>query len=137
STLAVVMTNDPTANQILVFDTGTRVLLQRLPTQCLGGASGNARGVKQIDGDRVAVVNYGLSSVSLFRREGNRLRLEQIVRTSSAPVSIDFGNHHMYVAGTTTVDSFEIRNGDVWKDGSAPLRLVGGATPPAGSTAQV
>jgi hypothetical protein len=137
STLAVVMTNDPTANQILVFDTGTKALLQTLSTKGLGGASGNARGVKQLDGDRVAVVNHGSNSVSLFRREGNRLRLEQIVATSSAPVSIDFGNHHMYVAGTTTVDSFEMRNGDVWKDGSAPLRLVGGATPPAGSTAQV
>jgi hypothetical protein len=138
STLAVVMTNDPAANQILVFDTGTKALLQRLSTKGLGGASGNARGVKQVDGDRVAVVNHGSNSVSLFRREGgNRLRLEQIVATSSAPLSIDFGNHHMYVAGTTTVDSFEMRNGDVWKDGSAPLRLVGGATPPAGSTAQV
>jgi len=136
-TLAVVMTNSPTANQILVFDTGTKALLQTLSTRGFGGASGNARGVKQLNGDLVAVVNYGSNSVSLFKREGNRLRLDQIVATSSAPVSIDFGNHHMYVAGATTVDSFEMSHGDLWRDGSAPLRLVGGATPTAGSTAQV
>jgi hypothetical protein len=137
STLAVVMTNDPTANQILVFDTGTKALLQRLSTNGMGGVSGNARGVKQLNGDLVAVVNYGSNSVSLFKRIGNGLRLDRIVATSSAPVSIDFGNDHMYVAGATTVDSFEMRNNDVWRDGSAPLQLVGGATPPAGSTAQV
>jgi hypothetical protein len=137
STLAVVMTNDPTSNQILVFDTGTKALLQRLSTRGMGGASGNARGVKQLDGNLVAVVNYGSNSVSLFKRNGNAFRLDQIVATSSAPVSIDFGNHHMYVAGATTVDSFEMQGGDVWRDGSAPLQLVGGVIPPAGSTAQV
>jgi hypothetical protein len=137
NTLAVVMTNDPTANQILVFDTGTKALLQRLSTNGMGGVSGNARGVKQLNGDLVAVVNYGSNSVSLFKRNGNGLRLDRIVATSSAPVSIDFGNDHMYVAGATTVDSFEMRNNDVWRDGSAPLQLVGGSPPPAGSTAQV
>jgi len=137
STLAVVMTNDPAANQILVFDTGTKALLQTLSTKGIGGVSGNARGVKQLNGDVVAVVNHGSNSVSLFKRTGNGLRLDRIVATSSAPVSIDFGNDHMYVAGTTTVDSFDMRNDAVWRDGSAPLQLVGGATPPAGSTAQV
>ena len=137
STLAVVMTNAPAANQILVYDTQTQALLQTLATGGRGGVAGNARGVKQLNGDLVAVVNYGSNSVSLFRREGNGLRLERTVATSSAPVSIDFGNHHMYVAGATTVDSFAISNNDVWQDGTAPLQLVGGATPPAGSTAQV
>ena len=137
STLAVVMTNDPTANQILVFDTHTGALLQTLSTNGKGGVSGNARGVKQFEGGLVAVVNYGSNSVSLFRRTGSGLALEQTVGTSSAPVSIDFGNHHMYVAGTTTVDSFAMQNGNLWLDGTASLQLVGGATPPAGSTAQV
>jgi len=135
--LAVVMTNDPVANQVLVFDTRTGTLLQTLATNGKGGVSGNSRGVRQLDGERVAVVNYGSSSVSVFKRNGSVLALEQIVATSSAPVSIDFGNHHMYVAGTTTVDSFALRNDDIWQDGTAPLLLVGGTTPPAGSTAQV
>jgi hypothetical protein len=137
STLAVVMTNDPTANQILVFDTRTNALLQTLSTNGKGGVAGNARGVKQLNGDLVAVVNYGSNTVSLFKRNGNRLRLDQTVPTSSAPVSIDFGNHHMYVAGATTVDSFAMRDDNVWKDGTATLQLVGATIPPAGSTAQV
>jgi hypothetical protein len=137
STLAVVMTNDSAANQILVIDAHTGTLLQTLSTNGKGGVAGNARGVKQLGGDLVAVVNYGSNTVSLFKRNGKRLRLDQTVATSSAPVSIDFGNHHMYVAGATTVDSFAMYNNNIWKDGTAPLQLVGGAVPPAGSTAQV
>src|SRR3989441_6735255 len=138
ATLAVVMTNDPQANQIKVYDARTQALLQTLSTQGKGGVGGNARGVKQLNGELVAVVNYGSNSVALFKRHGDRLSLDRIVTTTSAPVSIDFGNDHMYVAGSTTIDSFEVRHDNVvWRDGSAALELVGGATPPIGSTAQV
>src|SRR5215831_1887562 len=138
ATLAVVMTNDSLANQIQVYDTRTRVLLQTLSTQGKGGVGGNARGVKQFNGDLVAVANYGSNSVTLFKRHGDQLRFEKTVATTSAPVSIDFGNDHMYVAGSTTVDSFEMHHNDVtFRDGSAPLLLIAGGTPPAGSTAQV
>jgi hypothetical protein len=58
--------------------------------------------------------------------------------TTSAPVSVDFANDHMYVAGATTVDSFEMNHHTVeWKDGTADLDLSGGGAPPTGSTAQV
>src|SRR2546427_7400959 len=138
ATLAVVMTNDPQANQIKVYDARTQALLQTLPTQGKGGVGGNARGVKQLNGELVAVVNYGSNSVALFKRHGDRLSLDRIVTTTSAPVSIDFGNDHMYVAGSTTIDSFEVQNDNVvWRDGSAALELAGGGTPPIGSTAQV
>src|SRR2546421_1247304 len=138
TTLAVVMTNDPQANQIKVYDTRTQALLQTLSTQGAGGVGGNARGVKQLNGGLVAVVNYGSNSVALFKRHGDRLIFDRTVTTTSAPVSIDFGNDHMYVAGSTTIDSFEVQNDNVvWRDGSAALELVGGATPPVGSTAQV
>ena len=138
ATLAVVMTNDPQANQIEVYDTRTQALLQTLSTQGKGGVGGNARGVKQLNGELVAVVNYGSNSVALFKRHADRLSLDRIVTTTSAPVSIDFGNDHMYVAGSTTIDSFEVQNDNVvWRDGSAALELAGGATPPMGSTAQV
>lgn len=138
ATLAVVMTNDAQANQIQVYDAQTQALLQTLPTQGKGGVGGNARGVKQLGGELIAVVNNGSNTVALFRRQGNRLHFDKLVSTTSAPVSIDFGNGHMYVAGATTVDSFEMHRGDVvWRDGSADLALVGGAVPPAGSTAQV
>jgi len=58
ATLAVVMTNDSQANQIQVYDTRTRALLQTLPTQGKGGVGGNARGVKQFNGDLVCGVMF-------------------------------------------------------------------------------
>ena len=137
-TLAVTMTNDPVTNQIKVYDAGSRALLQTLTTGGKGGAGGNARGVKQYRGEIVAVVNNGSNSVALYRREGNGLRFDKLVTTTSAPVSVDFANDHMYVAGATTVDSFVIRKNDVeWLDGTASLELWGGGAPPNGSTAQV
>ena len=137
-TLAVTMTNDPTTNAIQVYDASTHACLQTLPTQGKGGAGGNARGVKQYRGDIVAVVNNGSNTVAVFRRHQNGLKFEQLIATTSAPVSIDFGNDHMYVAGATTVDSFVLHENRVGGlDGTTSLELVGGAVPPSGSTAQV
>jgi len=136
--LAVVMTNDPASNQVEVYDVGTGVLLQRLSTRGKGGAGGNAHGVRQLDGDLIAAVNFGSSSVTLFRREGDRLRFDGQVQTTSQPVSVEFGNGHMYVAGVSTVDSFVMHEGEVGRiDGTAQLELTGGGTPEEGSTAQV
>jgi hypothetical protein len=60
------------------------------------------------------------------------------VTTTSAPVSVDFGNDHMYVAGATTVDSFVLHGDNVeWRDGTTLLELAGGVPPPSGSTSQV
>ena len=138
ATLAVTMTNDPTTNQVKVYDTDSRALLQTLSTRGKGGAGGNARGVKQYRGELVAVVNNGSNTVAVYKREGNGLRFDKLVTTTSAPLSIDFANDHMYVAGATTVDSFVMhRNNVEWLDGTASLELVGGGAPPAGSTAQV
>ena len=68
----------------------------------------------------------------------NNLGFERTVSTTSAPVSIDFANNHMYVAGATSVDSFVMFGTSVgWMDGTTPLTLFGGGVPPAGSTAQV
>jgi hypothetical protein len=83
-------------------------------------------------------VNNGSNSVALFRRNGDGLKFEKLVTTTSAPVSVDFGNDHFYVAGATTVDSFVLREKSVeWLDGTTELALTGGGTPPSGSTAQV
>jgi len=137
-TLAVVMTNDGDANAIRVYDTRTHALIQTLSTHGKGGVGGNARGVKQLDGDLVAAVNNGSNTVAVFRRQGDGLAFQQLVTTTSAPVSIDFGNGHMYVAGATTVDSFVLRRNFVaWLDGTTGLELAEGSVPPAGSTAQV
>ena len=126
ATLAVVMTNDPMSNQIKVYDAGTRVLLQTLSTHGRGGVGGNARGVKQYNRELFAVVNNGSNSVAVYRREGNRLRFDKLVTTTSAPVSVDFGNDHMYVAGATTVDSFALHQNTVeWLDGTSDLPQLG------------
>jgi len=138
ATLAVTMTNDPASNAILVYDAATRVLLQTLPARGKGGAGGNARGVRQYNGALVAAVNNGSNTVAVYRRQGDRLKFERLVATTSAPVSIDFGNDHMYVAGATTVDSFVIHGDTVGAlDGTTSLQLAAGGLPPGGSTAQV
>lgn len=136
--LVVVMTNDANANAIKVYDGASHALLQTLSTHGKGGVGGNARGLRQYQGRLVAVVNFGSGTVALFRRGHSGLTFAGTVTTTSAPVSIDFGNDHMYVAGQTTVDSFVLEgNGVGWLDGTTTLELVGGGAPPAGSTAQV
>jgi hypothetical protein len=138
ATLAVTMTNDPVSNQIQVYDLDSRVLLQTLSTRGKGGVAGNARGVRQYHDEIVAVVNNGSNTVAIYKRDGNRLSFDKLVTTTSAPVSVDFANDHMYVAGATTVDSFVIQRNNVeWLDGTASLELAGGGAPPNGSTAQV
>jgi hypothetical protein len=86
----------------------------------------------------VAVVNNGSGNVALFRRDGDSLKFDTLVHTTSAPVSVDFGNDHLYVAGAATVDSFVVHEHSVeGLDGTSALALSGGGTPQAGSTAQV
>jgi len=137
-TLVVTMTNDQNANQIKVYDAESHALLQTLSTHGKGGVGGNARGVKQYDGALVAAVNNGSGNVALFRRDGDMLKFDRVIQTTSAPVSVDFGNDHLYVAGATTVDSFVLHESSVeWRDGTTGLALAGGTIPQAGSTAQV
>jgi hypothetical protein len=137
-TLAVTMTNDPIENRINVYDADTHALIQTLSTHGKGGAGGNARGVRQLDGTLVAAVNNGSNTVAVFRRFGDTLKFDKVVSTTSAPASVDFGNDHMYVAGATTVDSFALQGNTVaWLDGTTALEFAGGGTPPVGSTAQV
>lgn len=138
ATLAVTMTNETGLNQIKVYDAMTRELLQTLPAGGSGGVGGNARGVRQYNGEIFAAVNNGSNSVAVFVRKGNRLKLDKIVSTTSAPVSVDFGNGHMYVANATTVDSFVVHGNSIGvMDGTTQLQLAGGGAPPSGSTAQV
>lgn len=138
ATLAVLMTNDLMTNELKVYDVGANALLQTLPTHGMGGVGGNARGVKQYNGEIVAIVNNGSNTVAVYKRNGRGLKFDKLVSTTSPPVSIDFGNDHMYVAGATTVDSFVLHGNTVgWMDGTTWLALAGGAAPPNGSTAQV
>jgi hypothetical protein len=136
--LAVTMTNDPDANAVIVIDAITQARIQTLSTSGKGGVSNNARGVAQFDGRLFAAVNNGSGTVALFKRAGDHLVFEQLVVTTSAPVSVEFANGHLYVAGSTNVDSFIVDGSHVGAlDGTTNLALVGGGLPPNGSTAQV
>ena len=101
----VLTTSNATTNELIVLDTAGHVL-RRLPTQGQGGVSGNAGGVAA-GHDRVAVVNFGSSNVSIFERDGGgRLfRLERVIPTVGSPVSVAFGHDHLYVLTTTGVES--------------------------------
>jgi DNA-binding beta-propeller fold protein YncE len=137
--LAVTMTNDPVNNAIQVYDTSTGALLQTLSAEGKGGDSGSARGVRQYNGELFAAVNNGSNTVAVFRRGGDRLTFDKLVTTTSAPVSVGFGNDHMYVAGATTIDSFTLHDNQVdQRDGTADLEFADGdGPPPIGGTSQV
>jgi hypothetical protein len=101
----VLAASNATTNELIVMDTAGTVL-KRIPTQGQGGASGNAGGIAA-SRDRVAVVNFGSSNVSIFQRDegGRGLRLERVIPTLGSPVSVAFGNDHLYVLTTTHVES--------------------------------
>ena len=90
-TLVVTMTNDPSLNQLKVYDAVTQTLLQTLPTNGEGAVSGNARSIEAYNGAIVAAVNNTSRTVSLFRRTGNGVMFDKLVATTSAPVSVAFG----------------------------------------------
>ena len=137
-TLVVTMTNDQDANQIKVYDAESHALLQTLSTHGKGGVGGNARGIKQYDGRLVAVVNNGSGNVALFRRDGDVLKFDKVIRRPARRSAWISATIIMYVAGATTVDSFVLHESSVeWLDGTTGLALAGGGIPPAGSTAQV
>jgi len=137
-TLVITMTNDPDSNALIVVDAKTNQRLQTVSAGGKGGVAGNARGVKQYDGQLLAAVNYKSGTVAIFKREDDRLSLDQLVVTTSPPVSVDFSNDHLYVAGDTTVDSFEIHGHHVGRlDGTTHLALAGGGVVNPGATAQI
>src|SRR5262249_18054367 len=77
-------------------------------------------------------------TVAVFKRADDRLVFQQSVVTTSPPVSIDFANGHMYVAGATSVDSFVVNGNHVgFMDGTTGLVLAGAGIPPVGRTSQV
>ena len=101
----VLTASNATTNELLVLNTAGAVL-GRIPTQGQGGVSGNAGGIAASH-DRVAVVNFGSSNVSIFERDegGRHFRLERVIPTVGSPVSVAFGNDHLYVLTTTHVES--------------------------------
>ena len=101
----VVTASNTTDNHMLVY-TSTGTLLNAIPTQGQGAVSGNAGGITAGQ-DRVAVVNFGSGSVSVFTRAAAPayFSLAQVVPALANPVSVAFGNDHLYILSTTRVES--------------------------------
>ncbi len=104
-TLVVTSSNTPT-NLLLVYNASNQ-LIQTVATGGEGGVSGNAGGIAT-SRDRLAIVNYGSQNVSIFERSQNGFRLDQVVPTASSPVSVAFGHDHLYILGSTKVESHPV-----------------------------
>ncbi len=132
----VVVTSSNTAdNRLLVYDKAGR-LVQEVSTLGQGGASGNAGGIAANNGT-VAVANFGSQTVSLFARRVAGFELRQTIPVSSQPVSVAFGKWHLYVLGTTTVESHRIgpHGIEAAPDGTAGLLIADGSAAQVGATA--
>ncbi len=128
----IVTASNASANQLLVY-TPSGKIVQTLSTGGKGGVSGNAGGIAARH-NRVAVVNFGSQNVSVFDRTDDGFKLKQTVATESSPVSVAFGHDHLYVLGTTTVESHRMYEYgvDASADGIAPLVLADGSAAQVG-----
>lgn len=130
----IVTASNTASNQLLVYSP-TGALLKQIPTQGQGGVGGNAGGIAQ-NHDRLAVVNFGSGNVSIFTKDRDRgdLRLERVVRALASPVSVAFGDDHLYILSTTHIESHAIdRNGvAAVADGSAGLLHADGSAAQVG-----
>lgn len=131
SPLVVTASNAP-QNQLLVYDT-TGQLLQSVPTLGQGGAGNNAGGVAAA-GSLVAVVNFGSQNISTFVRGEAGLTLRDVVAVASPPVSVAFSRDHLYVLGTSTVESHRLGLDavDPIADGTAALIAADGSVAQVG-----
>jgi hypothetical protein len=130
----VVTASNTSANQLLVYS-ASGALLREIPTQGQGGVSGNAGGIEQ-NRDRLAVVNFGSGNVSVFTKGADRaeLRFESLVRATGSPVSVAFGNDHLYILTTTHVESHAIGRDGVSPnaDGTSSLLIADGSAAQVG-----
>jgi len=128
----IVTATNAAENQLLVYSASGK-LLQTLSTEGKGGASGNAGGIEATDG-MVAAVNFGSQSVSIFERGEDGLRLSQVVSTITNPLSVAFGEDHLYILGTTTIESHPIYGHEVSNsaDGVATLLKADGSAAQVG-----
>jgi hypothetical protein len=132
--LLVVTASNATSNQLLVYSpAGT--LLSAIPTQGQGGVGGNAGGITQ-GYNRVAVVNFGSGTVSIFSQNGTSspFTLAQVIPATSNPVSVAFGENHLYILTTTDVESHPLEQSGIGEqpDGTAPLFKADGSAAQVG-----
>lgn len=128
----VVTSSNAQVNQLLVYDR-TGMLIEAVATQGQGGVSNNAGGIAAQNGT-VAVVNFGSQSVSILDLGDAGFSVRAVVSTVSRPVSVAFGKDHLYVLGTTTVESHRIEGStiDANVDGVATLARADGSSAQVG-----
>jgi len=132
NTLVVTSSNSVAGNALLAYD-ATGTLVQTIPTGGQGGVSGNAGGIA-VEARTVAVINFLSQSVSLFQLTREGLVLTDVIDTISPPVSVAFGHGHLYVLGTTSVESHKLLGNDVVSatDGVATLLRADGSAAQVG-----
>ena len=132
----VVTASNTAANQLLVYSPdGT--LLKSIATEGQGGVGGNAGGIAQ-NHRRLAVVNFGSGTVSVFAKDLDHgdLKLESVIQAVASPVSVAFGEDHLYILSTTHVESHAI-DGNGAKGVAPSPDGVAGLLHADGSAAQV
>ena len=116
-------TNDPSANEVVVFKLDTAgtpslSLVDVLPTKGKGGAGGNA-GILQFKDDLGAVGNYGSNSVSRIVRRHDFISIEGTIGLApncAKPDSVALTRDHLFVVGANCAESHAWPSGSV--DGS-------------------
>jgi len=134
--LVLTSTNDPGANQVVVFalETGgtpSLSLADMLPTQGKGGASNNA-GILQFRDDFGAVGNYGSNNVSQIVRRHNSISIEGAINLASnckKPDSVALSQDHLFVVGANCAESH------AWPSGSLEGPVVALSDPSAAQIA--
>ena len=129
-------TNDPSANQVVVFKLDTAgtpslFLVDMLPTQGKGGASGNA-GILQFKDDRGVVGNYGSNSVSRIVRRDDFISIEGTIGLAPncvKPDSVALTRDHLFVVGANCAESH------AWPSGSVDGTVVALTDPSAAQIA--
>jgi len=129
----VVTSSNAASNQLLVYNANAK-LVQTISTQGAGGVSGNAGGIATSQ-KQLAVVNFGSTNVALFERAGGVYAFSRTIPAASSPVSVAFGNNHLYILGSTSVESHNISSASgvsATPDGVASLVVADGSAAQVG-----
>jgi hypothetical protein len=112
NTLVVTSTNDPSANQVVVFklnfeSTPSLTFVNTLPTGGKGGASGNA-GAVQFGDSLGAVINYGSNTLTRLVRDEGSVHIGGAIPLAPncvQPFSVALKDRHAFVVGSNCAES--------------------------------
>jgi len=135
SSWVVTASNESPANRLWVLNASNLALLHTVETGGSGGVSGNAGGIVSA-GPLLAVVNYGSNTVSVFERVRDALELVQTLTTEAGPVSVAFGETHLYVLSAAHVQSFVYRERGFHLDGTTANAIGDGSSAQVGYIAR-